>query len=75
MSQIDIYISLCMKDFDKAKLKRKLKNSFFVKDFFEKNFYGFSHLSLAEGRLKCICIRKFWTICTHCRYLQQEPDG
>ena len=52
MFQINIYISFCMKDFNKAKLKRKLKENIFCKWFF----------------WKIIFLRKFstsmdWAIC------------
>ena len=41
MFLINIYISFCIKDFDKGKVKRKLKENIFCKGFFLKN--GFFH--------------------------------
>ena len=67
---INIYVSFCIKDFDKAKLERKSKENVFCTGFFEKqifpqnfNFYGFSRWALTVGRRNCISVRKFWTIC------------
>ena len=39
MFLINIYISVCIKDFDKAKLKRKLKENIFCKGFFKNRFF------------------------------------